>query len=71
MEERGATLEEVRRTMESGHVVSAKFGRQIYAMTVPYGDFWGSRFFAQKEIEVCCVEEDEDIIVITVVVKYF
>ena len=71
MEERGATKEEVRQTIEMGQISPAKSGRMKYEMLFSYGDFRGLKFCGHKHIEVYCVNEGEDIIVITVVVKYF
>jgi hypothetical protein len=71
MEERGASEEEIQRAVESGHVLPAKFGRKKYGMTFPYGDYWRGQFYEHKHIEVYGVDEGADIIVVTVVVKYF
>ena len=71
MEERGASEEEIQRAVESGLVLPAKFGRKKYGMTFPYGDYWREQFYEYKLIEVYGVDEGEDIIVVTVVVKYF
>jgi len=71
MEERGASQEEIQRTIENGHVLPAKFGRRTYGMTFPFGDYWREHFYEHKQIEVYGVTEGEDIIVETVVVKYF
>jgi len=71
MEERGASKEEVQRAIENGRMLPAKFGRRISGMTFPYGDYWREQFYEHKHIEVYSVGEGEDIIVVTVVVKYF
>ena len=71
MDERGASEEEIQRAVESGLVLSAKFGRKKYGMTFPYGDDWREQFYEHKQLEVYGVDEGEDIIVVTVVVKYF
>jgi len=71
MEERGASEEEIQRAIENGHARPAKFGRRIYGMTFPYGDYWREQFYEYKHIEVYGVDEGEDIIVVTIVVKYF
>jgi len=65
------TPEEVRQTIEMGQISPAKSGRMKYEMLFSYGDFRGLKFCGHKHIEVYCVNEGEDIIVITVVVKYF
>lgn len=71
MQERGASEEEIQKAIESGRVLPAKFGRKIYRMMFPHGDYWRGQFFKHKQLEVYGVDEGEDIIVVTVVVKYF
>ena len=71
MEERGASREEVRRTIEAGRVFPARFGRQKYGMTFSFGNYWRAQLYEHKHIEAYCVVDGEDIIVVTVVVKYF
>jgi len=71
MEERGASREEVRRTIEAGRVSPARFGRQKYGMTFSFGNYWRAQLYEHKHIEAYCVVDGEDIIVVTVVVKYF
>jgi len=71
MEERGASREEVRRTIEAGRVSQARFGRQRYGMTFSFGNYWRAQLYEHKHIEAYCVVDGEDIIVVTVVVKYF
>jgi hypothetical protein len=71
MEERGATLVEVLQTIKAGRASEAKFGRIRYGMTFLYGGFWQDQFFMHKHMGAYCVVERADIIVITVVVKYF
>jgi len=71
MQERGASEEEIQSAIENGRVIPAKFGRKTYGMTFPYGRHWQEQFYENKHIEVYGVEEGDDIIVVTVVVKYF
>jgi len=71
MEERGATREEVLRTIASGRMSAAKFGRRIHTMTFSYDDYLRLRPYEHKLIEAYSVEEGGDVIVITVVVKYY
>ena len=71
MEERGASEEEIQRAIERGRALPAKFGRKIYGMTFPFGDNCREQFYEHKQLEVYGVDEGEDIIVVTVVVKYF
>lgn len=71
MEERGATREEVLETIETGRMSPGKFDRRIHEMTCAYGDFWRSQLYEYKHIEVYSIEDGEDVIVVTVVVKYY
>jgi len=71
MEERGASEAEVQASIENGMVYPAEFGRWKCSLTFPFGSYWRGRFFKKKLIEAYWVEEGEDIIVVTVVVKYF
>jgi hypothetical protein len=71
MEERGATREEVLRTIRAGQLSPARFGRTRYGMTISYEDFWRAQFCKHKHIEAYCAVEGNDLIVVTVIVKYF
>jgi hypothetical protein len=71
MEERGATREEIQKTIKSGRISPAKFGRQRYGLTFSFADRWRGHFYEHKHIEVYCVDDRDSRIVITVVVKYF
>jgi hypothetical protein len=71
MEERGVTCEEVLETIGSGFISSARFGRMRYMRTYDYCGFWRGKIYQHKQIEAYCVDEESDVIVITVVVKYF
>lgn len=39
--------------------------------TYDYCGFWRGKIYQHKQIEAYCVDEESDVIVITVVVKYF
>ena len=71
MEERGATEAEVRRSVEQGRLTPARFGRARYSLTFRYQDRWQGTFYERKLVEVYCIDEGSDRIVVTVVVKYF
>ncbi len=71
MEERGVTREEVIRATQMGKISPVKFNRQRFGMTFSHGDYWRGQFYEHKHVEVYCVDEGEDVIVVTVVVKYF
>lgn len=71
MAERGATDDEAFSALRKGFPVPARFGRRKHRQTFPFERHWDGKFFRFKQIEVFSVDEGEDIIVITVVVKYF
>ncbi len=70
MVERGATEDEVRATIESGERIAAKYGRSGFRRNFPCDNEWQDRWYANKQLEVYAVEE-QDWLVITVIVKYF
>lgn len=71
MAERGATEDEVSFTLRKGFLLPARFGRRKHWATFPFERYWQEKFYRFKQIEVYSVDEGEDVIVITVVVKYF
>ena len=70
LSERGATEEEVRRTVESGEQFPAKFGRSGFRKSFRFESTWQGRFYDTKEVEAIAVREHEDWLVITVVTSY-
>ncbi len=71
MVERGATREEVISTVENGEQFSAKYGRIGFRRTFNFSSHWNRKFYDNKQLEVFAVEEEENWLVITVIVKYF
>jgi hypothetical protein len=71
MEERGAGESEVFETVITGERFAAKYGRTGFrqVFSIPDSDPRDSR--GKKLLEVFTVEGEGDMIVITVVVKYF
>ncbi len=69
--ERGATEEEVLKTIEGGEQFPAKFGRTGFRRNFPFTGLWRGNAYATKQIEAYAVQEDADWAVITVIVKYF
>jgi hypothetical protein len=70
MAERGATEDEVLKTLETGKISIAKFGRRMYSMSFPFGNYWRSQFYKGKHIDAYVADDEENIIVITIIVKY-
>lgn len=71
MEERGATEEEVIKTVRKGERFPAKFGRIGFRRNFPFDTLWRGKHYDTKQVEVYAVEEEDKIVVITVIVKYF
>ena len=71
MQERGATDEEIIKTVEEGEKFPAKFGRIGLRRNFTFEGMWRGKEYKTKQVEVYAVKEAEDFIVITVVVKYF
>jgi len=71
MEERGATEEEVRATIEQGERFPAKFGRTGFRRNFPFDDEWRGRYYRTKQVEAFAVQEGPDWLAITVITRYF
>jgi len=71
MQERGASENEVTKTVETGERFPAKFGRSGFRRNFVFDGVWRGKKYKTKQIEVYGVEQATDFIVITVVVKYF
>lgn len=70
LSERGAAVDEVVATVESGERFVAKFGRTGFRRNFPFDGEWNGHRYATKQIEAYAVDE-EGWLVITVVVKFF
>ena len=71
METRGASEQNVRAAIDSGECLPAKHGRTLYRRNLPISGTWRGKSFDTKRLAVYTVVENETILVITVVVKYF
>lgn len=69
--ERGATEAEVRATVLEGERFPAKFGRTGFRRNFPFDGQWRGRNFAVKQVEAYAVEDNDDWLVITVIVRYY
>jgi len=68
--ERGATEDEIQMVLSSGNEVQAKKGRKSKEMVFEYGRQWLGKTYSQKKVRAIYVEENGEIIVITVKVYY-
>jgi hypothetical protein len=72
IEERGATEEEVRSTVELGERFPAKFGRTGFRRNFPFNGLWRGRSYQTKQVEVYALEEKpRNWLVITVITRFF
>ena len=71
MKERGASAKEVLLTIETGEKFTAKFDRAGFRRNFPFGKTWQGKFYHVKQIEAYTVQEEKDLIIVTVIVKYF
>lgn len=69
--ERGATEEEILKTVQAGERFPAKFGRTGFRRNFPFHGAWRGRRYSTKQVDAFAVEEEDGWLVITVVVKYF
>lgn len=70
MSQRGTTEEEVERVLIEGVEVEAKIGRRSKELVFDYNKEWLGNFYSQKKVKVIFVEEEGNIVVITVKVYY-
>jgi hypothetical protein len=61
----------VRLTVETGERFPAKFGRQGFPRNFAVDGVWRGRAYAAKQVEAYAVEEQDEWLVITLIVKYF
>ncbi len=71
MGERGTAESEVIATVEQGERFPAKFGRTGFRRNFVFDHEWLGRRYSTKQVEACAVEEENQWLVITVLVKYF
>jgi hypothetical protein len=71
MMERGATEEEAVAAVECGEPFPAKYGRSGFRRNFTFNAEWRAKYYATKQLEVYTVQEGEDWLVITVIVRFF
>jgi hypothetical protein len=71
VEERGASEEEIIRTVKEGERFPAKFGRTGFRRNFHFGRIWRGSVYQTKQIEAYGVQEGEDWLIVTVITKYF
>ncbi|MBM2814946.1 MAG: hypothetical protein HW421_1708 [Ignavibacteria bacterium] len=68
--ERGASKEEIINVLDEGFVIPAKSNRFAKAKILDYNNYWNSKYYEQKRIEVIYTIEDVQIVTVTVYVFY-
>ena len=71
MKERGTTKEEVTKTILEGESFPAKFERIGFRRNFRFDEQWKNKTYETKQVEAYTVLENEDVVVITVITKYF
>jgi len=71
MQERGATLDEVKVAVENGEQFPAKFGRVGFRRNFPFHAEWRGRRYNTKQVEAYAVREGTNWLVISVLTRYF
>ena len=69
--ERGTNQEEVRRAIRAGQHKRAKRGRLMYRYNFEYNGRWQGKTYAIKQVAPVVVEEEHEIVVITVYTFFF
>jgi hypothetical protein len=69
--ERGATETEVREAIQRGAREPAEHGCFLSRLSFRYGAKWQDRFYAIKQVAPVAIEEENEIVVITVYTFYF
>jgi hypothetical protein len=69
--ERGASGAEVREAIEHGVREPARRGRFMSRLNFQYGAQWQDKFYAIKQVAPVAVEEQNEIVVVTVYTFYF
>ena len=60
LKERGATEDEIRKTVLYGETFPAKYGRTGFRYNFVFDDTWREKHYQTKQVEVHAVKEDEN-----------
>ena len=71
MDERNATEDEVKATIEQGEEFPAKFGRTGFRRNFPFTGEWLGKSYKAKQIEAYAIQEEGNWLVLTVITRYF
>ncbi len=71
IQERGGTEQEVVSTLTHGEQFPAKYGRTGFRRNFEFNGQWQGNQYANKQLEVYAVKENDEWLVLTVIIKYF
>ena len=71
MERRGATQSEVVEAIRQREWQPSRHGRWECRMNFPFNSEWNGRWYRTKQVRPIFVEEEEEIVVVTVYTYYF
>jgi hypothetical protein len=69
--ERGVTEEEVIDAIRNGAKEFAKKGRYVSKQNFQYNDYWNDSFYPIKQVAPVWVEEENELVVVTVYSYFF
>ena len=71
MVQRGVTLEEIETVLKEGwEAHDAKEGTKGKVLVFPFNNYWGGRYYEEKEVTVFYRIKDEKMILLTVIARY-
>ena len=70
-DERGVTHEEIKEAIKNSNWLKATHDRYTINYLFNYNKIWEGKFYKQKEIVVIFKEENDKIVVITTIARYF
>jgi len=71
MKERGATRDEVEFAILKGKKERAKGNRIMHRLTLPFNKTWTDKHYTWKQVVPITAEEENEIVVVTVLTFYF
>ncbi|MBN1592410.1 MAG: DUF4258 domain-containing protein [Candidatus Coatesbacteria bacterium] len=71
MEQRGVTESEALEAIRNGERMPAKKDRLCFRRSFAFDNYWGGKWYAVKQVVPIAVEEQGEIIVVTVYAFYF
>lgn len=69
--DRGSKPEEITDTILTGKLKSVKYNRFSAVKVFEYDEIWEGSLYKRKEVNVIFTEEDDRLIVITAIMRYF